>query len=95
MDAAQTRLAKTWRVVLAGPLVLLTTLLIMAGSALWLPAGEAEVNNFVIPVVLLPGIWALLFFYSVLDRLNRASWVVLILFFCHAGFIAWHLFNGQ
>lgn len=95
MDAGQAHLAKMWRFILAGPLVLLATLLVMAGSSLWLPEGEAGVDHFVLPVVLLPALWAVLFFYSVLDRLGRASAVVLVLSLSHAGLIAWHLISGQ
>lgn len=90
-----TRTEKIWRFVLAGPLVLLSTLIIMAGSSLWLPEGQAQVNNFVIPVVLLPAIWAVLFFYSVLDRLGRASVVIFILTAVHAALIAQHLLQAQ
>lgn len=77
------------RILVAGPLVFLTAVLTMAGGALWLPQGAASIDNVVLPVVLFPAIWAVLFFYACLDRrLGRASAVVGALFVLHAGLIA-------
>lgn len=66
------------RIVLAGPLATLASGLLMAGGAVWLPKGAAQINNLVLPIVLFPAIWAALFFYASLDRrLPRAYAVVL------------------
>src|SRR5690606_7477360 len=47
-SAPRTRL---WlRGLLAGPLALLTACLLMAGAALWLPPGPAQINNLVLPI---------------------------------------------
>lgn len=83
--------ARAWRFFLAGPIALLATLLVMAGGSLWLPAGEAEINHFVIPVVLLPAIWALLFFYSCLARLRNVSLVMAAIVVIHGAMIARHM----
>ena len=87
--------ARAWRFFLAGPVALLTTLVIMAGGSLWLPPGDAQVNHFVIPVVLLPAIWAVLFFYSCLDRLWRVSVVLFGLLAVQGAMIARHIMAVQ
>lgn len=80
------------RVVLAGPLALVASGLVMAGGALWLPKGAAQIDNLILPIVLFPAIWAALFFYACLDRnLVRAWTVVGGLTLLHAGMIALHL----
>ena len=64
----------------------------MSGGALWVPDGPAQIDNIVLPIVLFPAIWALLFFYASLDRrLGRAYTVVLGLGLLHALLIARHL----
>ena len=65
----------TWlRVVLAGPWTLLAALIVMAGMATWIPAGAAQVDNLILPLVLFPLIWAILFFAACLDpNLRRAA----------------------
>lgn len=83
--------ARIWRFLLAGPITLLATIVVMAAGSLWLPEGDAQVNHFVIPVVLLPAIWAVLFFYSCLDRLGRASAVILLLLGINAAMIGQHM----
>lgn len=91
---AKTQLwARVWRIVLAGPITLLATLVIMAAGSLWLPEGEAQVNHFVIPVVLLPAIWAVLFFYSCLDRLGRASAVIFLLLAVNGAMLGQHMMH--
>lgn len=65
------------RGLLAGPLALLTACLLMAGAALWLPPGPAQINNLVLPIVLFPLLWATLFLYACLERrLGRAYAVI-------------------
>jgi hypothetical protein len=70
-------------------------LVVMAGMALWLPGGAAGIDNLVLPLVLVPLIWAALFFHACLDaRLGRVVLVALGLFALHAGLLA-HKFLDQ
>jgi hypothetical protein len=57
------------RVLLAGPLVILTSVVVMLGGALWLPQGAAEIDHLMLPIVLFPAIWAVLFF----SRMSRSK----------------------
>lgn len=92
MNATTTHLRPWLRGVLAGPLALITAFLMMAGSSLWLPEGEAQVNNLVLPVVLFPLLWTATFLYACLDkRLARAYAVMGTLTVANAALIAWHL----
>lgn len=50
----------------------------MAGGAVWIPRGAADIDNLVLPIVLFPAIWAALFFYSVLDRKLARAWGVIL-----------------
>lgn len=80
------------RGVLAGPLALIAAFLVMAGGSLWLPEGNAKVNNLVLPVVLFPLLWTATFLYACLDkRLARAYAVMGTLTVVNAALIAWHL----
>ncbi|MEM7079047.1 MAG: hypothetical protein AAF513_10505 [Pseudomonadota bacterium] len=64
------------RVLLAGPWTLLVAIIVMAGMATWLPPGPAQVDNMILPLVLFPLIWAVLFFAASLDPdLRRATWI--------------------
>jgi hypothetical protein len=56
------------RALFAGPGAVLVALVVMAGMTRWLPGGGAGIDNLVIPLVLVPLIWALLFFHACLDR---------------------------
>jgi hypothetical protein len=93
MTAASSNRLRPWlRGLLAGPLALIVAFLVMAGSSLWLPEGDAEVNNLVLPVVLFPLLWTAFFLYACLDtRLARAYAVVGTLSALNAALIAWHL----
>jgi len=83
-----------WRGVLAGPLALIAALLLMAGGALWLPVGRAQVNNLVLPVILFPLLWTGLFLYACLDqRLKRAYGVIGAIVAGNALLLAWHFFR--
>ncbi|MDB5970196.1 MAG: hypothetical protein JWQ90_2646 [Hydrocarboniphaga sp.] len=88
--------SRLWpRIVLAGPLAFITAGLIMGGGALWLPEGAEHIDNLVLPIVLFPAIWALVFFYACLDRrIGRAYWVVLIAALVNAALIARHLIRS-
>ncbi|MEM6710436.1 MAG: hypothetical protein AAF648_16790 [Pseudomonadota bacterium] len=67
-----------WRIFWAGPAALIGAVIVMAGMAAWLPAGAGQVNNLVIPLVIFPLIWAVLFFHAILDsRLSRVAGVSL------------------
>lgn len=60
----------------------------MAGMALWLPGGAAGIDNLVLPLVLIPLIWSLLFFHACLDpRLVRVAVLSLGLFALHGGLV--------
>lgn len=84
-----------WRTLLAGPLAFICAILVMAGAAVWLPAGAAGVNNIVIPLVLFPAIWAALFFYTCLDQhLIRAYLVISVVLFSQIGLIANQMLAG-
>jgi hypothetical protein len=79
------------RGILAGPLALAAALLVMAGGALWLPVGRAQVNNLVLPVVLFPLLWTALFLYACLDKqLKRAYAIVGALIVANGLLLAWH-----
>lgn len=84
------------RFALAGPMAFLCAALLMAGGALWLPTGPAQIDNLVLPIVLFPAIWAGVFFYAMLDRRIGRAWAVLgALSVLHAGMIALHVMRTQ
>lgn len=87
---------RTWaRVGLAGPGAVLVALAVMAGMACWLPAGTAGIDNLVLPLVLVPLIWAALFFHACLDdRLGRVAIVFGALFVLHAGLVGHAFLTG-
>src|SRR3546814_6115054 len=67
------------RLLLAGPVVLACATLVMAGGAIWLPKGAAQIDNLLPPILLFPAIWASLFFYACLaPKLGRAYGVTAI-----------------
>ena len=77
------------RVFLAGPGAVIVSLVFMGGMPLWLPRGAAGVDNLVLPLILIPLIWAALFFHACLDRrLVRVAAVAALLFLVHGGLIA-------
>ncbi|MCW1429809.1 hypothetical protein [Novosphingobium sp. JCM 18896] len=82
--------ARKWiRVGFAGPGAFIIALVIMAGMALWLPQGAAQIDNLVLPLILFPLIWAALFFHACLDgKLGRVAVVALGLCVIHAGLVA-------
>lgn len=74
---------------------MITALVVMAGMALWLPRGTAGIDNLVLPLVLVPLIWALLFFHACLDsRLARVAIIAGGLLVLHGGLLA-HKFLDQ
>lgn len=56
------------RWLLAGPGALLAAVATMMAMPVWLPAGAAGVNNLAFPILLAPALWAVPFFYAVLDE---------------------------
>lgn len=83
----QTR--KWLRIGFAGPGAAIIALVVMAGMSLWLPRGAAGIDNLVLPLVLVPLIWAALFFHACLDsKLGRVALVALGLLALHAGLVA-------
>ncbi|RYD88010.1 MAG: hypothetical protein EOP61_34425 [Sphingomonadales bacterium] len=81
--------SRRWiRIAFAGPGAVVIAMVIMAGMALWLPGGAAGIDNLVLPLILLPLIWAGLFFHACLDsRLARIAVVALGLFAVHGGLV--------
>jgi hypothetical protein len=78
------------RIALAGPGAIITAVVVMAGMTQWLPAGAAGIDNLILPLVLLPIIWAALFFHACLDRrLARVAIVAFSLLLVHAGLTAY------
>jgi hypothetical protein len=65
---------RTWRwplisrIVLAGPSAIVISLLVMACMPVWFPKGAAGIDHIALPIIMLPGIWAVLFFHAILDR---------------------------
>lgn len=67
---------------------MVTALVVMAGMALWLPGGAVGIDNLVLPLILVPVIWAALFFHACLDRrLGRVALVMAGLLAVHAALI--------
>lgn len=81
--------ARWGRFLLAGPGAICVTIVVMAGMTLWLPGGRAGIDNLVLPLVLAPLIWAVLFFHACLDRnIGRVAIVALALLLTHGGLLA-------
>lgn len=82
------------RGVLAGPMALLAAFALMAGGAVWLPPGAAQVNNLVLPVILFPLLWTGLFLYACLDaKLARAYLLLGAGTLLNVALVAWHLLH--
>lgn len=90
-------LSRKWsRIALAGPGAIITAIITMAGMALWLPSGSADIDNLVLPLVLVPLIWAALFFHACLDhRLSRVALVSIGLMLIHGGLVAHKFIDSQ
>lgn len=56
------------RFLLAGPVAIITSLLVVGCMPVWFPKGDAGIDHIALPIIMLPGIWAALFFHAVLDR---------------------------
>ncbi|MEM9370057.1 MAG: hypothetical protein AAGA26_02750 [Pseudomonadota bacterium] len=72
-----------------GPGAFIATILIMAVMPLWMPQGAAKIDHIVMPVVLFPLIWCLIFLYTCLEEnLSRSVAVIVGLILVHTGFVA-------
>jgi hypothetical protein len=89
-EAARVR---AWmRGILAGPIALAAACLIMAGGALWIPPGDAQVNNLILPIIFFPLLWTALFLYACLDKkLARAYTIIGALTAVNALLLSLHL----
>lgn len=90
-------LLKSGRFWLAGPVVLIASYLAMAAMPVWIPAGEAKVNNLIFPLIMLPLIWAVFFLYACLvEKVVKGTLIIMAITFVNAGLIAnaFGLFGG-
>ena len=79
------------RVTLAGPITVLLSAMTFAGMPLWLPRGAAGIDHIILPLILLPAVWAMLFFHAVLDRsLARVAIVALVIGAANAAMLVSH-----
>lgn len=79
------------RVTLAGPITVLLSAMVFAGMPLWLPRGAAGIDHIILPLLLLPAVWAILFFHAVLDRsLARVAIVALVVGTANAAMLVSH-----
>jgi hypothetical protein len=82
------------RIGFAGPGAVVVALVVMAGMSLWLPGGAAGIDNLVLPLILVPLIWAALFFHACLDRrVGRIALIAGALFAVHAALISARFLN--
>jgi hypothetical protein len=80
---------KNGRFWLTGPATLFVSLLVMLGMAVWFPPGAGNVNNIMMPLVMFPLIWAVLFFYTYLtNNMRKAWWLLLALFIVNSAILA-------
>jgi hypothetical protein len=88
--------ARKWiRVGLAGPMAVISALVMMAGMTQWLPGGDAGIDNLVLPLLLVPLLWAGFFFHACLDsRLSRVAILSIGLTMVHAGMVADRFVNS-
>lgn len=89
------RAGKWTRILFAGPGAIVVAVVVMAGMTQWLPEGAAGIDNLVVPLVVVPLIWAALFFHACLDsKLWRVAIVAVGLFLVHGGLVM-HKFFGH
>lgn len=81
------------RVVLAGPWTLAAAFVVMAAMAVWMPGGPAQVDNLIVPLVLFPLIWVVLFLMAYLDpSIRRAATISIALVIANMALLGWHWF---
>ena len=72
------------RALLAGPCALGLTTLIIGVMPFWVPKGAGGVDHIAFPLFFMPAIWAVIFFYALLDRsLGRAAIVMTVIAVIH------------
>ena len=93
MNAQTSQRLRPWlRGLLIGPLSLVAACLTMVGGAVYLPEGQAHINNIVLPVILFPLLWTVFLLYACLDKkLARAYAVIGVLVLVNAALVAQHL----
>lgn len=86
---------RAWgRFLLAGPLAIVVALAVMLAMPVWMPAGAGGIDHIIGPALLLPLVWAALFFYACLDaRPWRVLLVSAALLAVNAGLVAHHLLH--
>ncbi|MEO1188749.1 MAG: hypothetical protein AAFW60_06730 [Pseudomonadota bacterium] len=76
------------RWLLPGPGAVILSVATMAAMPLFLPQGNAGIDHLVFPLILLPAIWAVIFFYVVLEEnMVRATAILAVLFVFNAAVI--------
>ncbi|MGV2872004.1 hypothetical protein [Colwellia sp. E150_009] len=94
MNASYMQFLKNRRFWLSGPATLLVSLFIMFAMAVWFPPGVGKVNNIMMPLVMLPLIWAFLFFYTYLTAdMRKAQWLLVILFIINSIILAYQFWD--
>jgi hypothetical protein len=77
---ARGRTRRIIRWVLGGPVTAIVAVIALMGMPIYIPAGVGNVDNLVIPLLLFPLIWAMLFFHAVLDsNLARVALVAALI----------------
>lgn len=70
----------------AGPMTIAGAIVVMAAMPLWFPPGIAGIDHLILPILLLPGIWAALFFHAILAaNVWTALWVQLAIILINGG----------
>ncbi|MEM8919306.1 MAG: hypothetical protein AAGE37_10645 [Pseudomonadota bacterium] len=82
------------RWLIAGPLVLVTTLVTWVVMPLWVPKGPSGLDNILLSLVALPLIWAVLFHYALLERLQWRSALILFALLVSHGVALYFNFTG-
>lgn len=78
------RLQPWLRALLAGPCALGLTALIIAAMPFWVPKGNGGVDHIAFPLFFMPAIWAMIFFYALLDRsLGRVAIIMTVIAAIH------------
>lgn len=80
---------------ISGPVAFILAMLVMLGMAIWFPKGAASIDNIVLPLVIFPLIWAIIFFYAYLDKsLKRVAIVFSVLGCLHIALLVSHFMKG-
>ncbi|MEM9574053.1 MAG: hypothetical protein AAF870_02355, partial [Pseudomonadota bacterium] len=82
------------RWLIAGPLVLIVTLLTWVVMPLWVPKGPSGFNNILLSLIALPLIWAVLFHYALLEHRQWRSALILVALLIAHGIALYFNFAG-